>query len=130
MKIRNNAGAFTVAFGALVLAACASVPPPSDALQAADIAITNAEKDKAGEFAPVELKSAHDKIASAREIVAKKPDSKEMSKARNLADEAQADAELASARTREGRADAVNMELQKNIDTLRMELQRSTGNKS
>jgi len=130
MNLKTHVGSSALALGIFALGACATVPPPTDALQAADIAIANAEKDKASEFAPAELKSAHDKIASARELVAKDPTLKNVTQARSLADEAQADAELASARTRSGRAEAVNAELQKNIDTLRMETQRNTGNKS
>lgn len=130
MNIKTHAGLFTIALGALMLAACASVPLPNDALQAADIAIANAETEKAADFAPAELKAAHDKMAAARDLVAKDPTEKDVAQARKLADEAQADAELASARTRDGHAQAVNAELQKNIDTLNQELQRNTGNQS
>lgn len=131
MNMKLRTAPWAIALGTLALAACASVPPPpNDALQAADIAIANAEKERAAEFASAELKSAHDKIAAARELVAKDPAEKDMTRARQLADEAQADAELASARTRDGRAEAVNAELQKNIDTLRQELQRNTGKTS
>lgn len=128
MKIEAMTGPLAAVFGALAITACASTPmPPSASFQAADIAIANADKEKASEFAPVEVKSAHDKIAAARATIAQDPDEADMIRARRLADEAQADAELASARARQARAAAINTELQKNNDTLREELQRSGG---
>lgn len=112
----------------LALSACASAPPlPNDALQAAEIAIATADGDKAAEFAPVEMKSAREHLGSARAAIAKDPEEKDVVLARRLANEAQADAELASARARNARAAAVNIELKKNIDTLREELRRSGG---
>ncbi len=113
---------------ALALSACAASPPlPNDALQAADIAIATADGEKAAEFAPVELKAARDHLAGARAALGKDPSEKDVIRSRRLADAAQADAELASARARNARASAVNVELQKNIDTLREELRRSGG---
>lgn len=118
------------ASGLMLLASggCASTPlPPTDAFQAADIAITNADQDKAAEFAPVELKSARERIVAARAAVGRDPEPRDIERARQLANEAQADAELASARTRSARAEAVNAELRKNIETLKLELQRKSG---
>lgn len=112
----------------LAVGGCASAPlPPSDAFQAADIAITTADQEKAAEFAPVELKSAREKIVAARAAIGRDPEPRDVLRARQLADEAQADAELASARARSVRAEAVNAELRKNIETLRLELQRKSG---
>lgn len=107
---------------------CASVSrAPTDAFQAADIAITNADKEQASDFAPNELISARSKIAAAKAAVDKNPREDEIVRARRLAEQAQSDAEFASARARDGRAQAVNAELQKNNDTLREELQRISG---
>lgn len=117
-----------VSVAALSLSACASSPePPTDAFQAADIAIANAEKEQAAQFAPVEMKSAHEKISAARAEVADDPGRDEVMAARWMAEEARVDAELASAQARLGRAEAVNAELQKNLDTLTQELQRAPG---
>src|ERR1700746_2804184 len=49
----------------LVLAACASTPPPTASLQAAHQAISNAERAEAGHYAPAELNEARSKLASA-----------------------------------------------------------------
>jgi Domain of unknown function (DUF4398) len=137
MKIKPNpdrpraltlAGCAFIAVGMLASVGCASVSRvPSDAFQAADIAITNADKEQASDFAPNELALARSKIAAAKAAVDKNPREKDIVKARQLAEQARSDAELASARARDGRAQAVNAELQKNNDTLREELQRNSG---
>jgi hypothetical protein len=107
---------------------CAAAPrAPNDAFQAADIAIANAEKEQAADFAPSELIAARNKMAIARTAVAKNPREKDLLRARRLAEAAQSDAEFASARARDGRAQAVNADLQKNNQTLREELQRNSG---
>ena len=109
------------------LAACASLPPPpTDALQAADIAMTNAETDHAADYAPLEMRTAHEKLSAAR-ADAQQPDGPQFAQARPLADEARADADLASAKAHLAKAEAVNQELQKNSNTLRQELQRGSG---
>lgn len=113
--------------GALVLAACAAAPPaPVEALQAADIAIANAEKDHAADYAPLEMRTAHEKLTAAR-ASAQQPDEQRVAQARQLADEARADADLASAKAQLGKAESVNQELKKNSNTLRQETQRGSG---
>ncbi|MDR3417045.1 MAG: DUF4398 domain-containing protein [Nevskia sp.] len=113
--------------GALALAACASVPqPPTAALQAADTAIATAESDHAADYAPLEMRTAREKLAAAR-ADAEQPDDQRVMQSRQLADEARVDAELASAKAHLAKADAVNQELQKNNNTLRQETQRSPG---
>lgn len=123
----RSASVATLAF-ALLASGCAGITrAPVDAFQAADIAIANAEKDQASDFAPNELIAARAKIANARTLVAKNPREKDVLRARQLAEAAQSDAEYASARARDGQAQAVNADLQKNNQTLREELQRTTG---
>lgn len=56
--------------GALVLGACASMPPPTASLQAAHQAIAGAEQAEAGRYAPAELGEARAKLASADTAVA------------------------------------------------------------
>ena len=127
-KLITAAGCALIAASMLMTSGCASVSRvPSDAFQAADIAITNADKEQAADFAPNELASARSKIASAKAAVDDNPREKDIVRARQLAEQAHSDAELASARARDGRAQAVNAELQKNNDILRGELQRTSG---
>ena len=67
---RRVFGAGVLAFSLFASVGCASVSrAPTDAFQAADIAIANAEKEEASEFAPNELISARNKIAAAKAAV-------------------------------------------------------------
>ena len=118
---------FLIAGGVLALAACASAPqPPLDALQAADISVANADKEHGAEYAPLEMRTAHEKLAAAH-ASAQKPDENDMTQSRRLADEARADADLATSKARLGKANAVNQEMQKSGKALRQETQRNTG---
>ena len=110
--------------GLLLLGACASTPlPPTQQLQAAELAINNAEQARVADFAAEDLNRAREKLAAANAAVQQE----EMVNAAYLADEARVSAELASARTEMLKARAVNEEMQKSIDTLKQELLRNTG---
>lgn len=111
------------AAGLLALAACASTPPPPlQALQAAEIAISSAEQARVVDYAVLELTQARDKLAAARIAVL----DEEMLLAERLADESRVSAELATARTEMLKAQAINRDMQESIDTLRQEMQRNT----
>ncbi|PKM14421.1 MAG: hypothetical protein CVV12_14095 [Gammaproteobacteria bacterium HGW-Gammaproteobacteria-2] len=108
--------------GLLVLAGCATTPPaPDQALQAAEMAIGNAERDRAPEFAAAEMSGARAKLAAARDAAR----NEQMVQARRLAEQSLADAELASAKAEVAQATAVNDEMQKSIDALQQEMQRN-----
>jgi hypothetical protein len=109
---------------AMVLAACASTPPaPTAALDAAQIAISNAEKAEAGQYAAGQLAEARDRLSSANSAVA----ANHMIVAERLANESRAEAELASAATAAVKAQAVNAQMQRSNQNLKDELQRNTG---
>jgi hypothetical protein len=116
---------FAVAFtGALLLAACASTPPaPTSSLEAATQAIAAAERAEAGQHSAGELASARAKLASANAAVTEE----EMVAAGRLADEARAEAELASAKTAAVKAVAVNDEMKSSTAALIQEMQRNAG---
>lgn len=115
-----GAAGLTTAF--VLVAACASTPvPPVAALDAAKVAILNAEKSDAGHFAGAELGEAREKLASADTAVSKK----EMLKAEQLAQQSRVQAELASARTAAAKAEAVNEELKRGAAALTEEMQRA-----
>jgi hypothetical protein len=117
-----------IAGGAATLAACATAPqPPTDAFQAADISISNAEKDHAADAAPLEMRTAREKLSAARTAGAVDSDEQHMLQSRRLADEARVDAELAVAKSRLAKADAANLELQKDSNALHQEIQRGPG---
>ena len=113
--------------GVLMLAAsCASTPPaPTASLQAAQLAISNAERADASRYAPAELSEARTKLASADTAVKEQ----RMIMAERFAEESRAEAELASARTAAVKAKAVNHEMTRSTDTLVEEMQRSSGDK-
>jgi hypothetical protein len=110
----------------LVLVGCASTPPvPTANLQAAQLAISSAERVEAGQYAAGELSAARTKLASADGAVTEK----KMVLAAQFADEARAEAELASARTAVSKANAVNDEMKRGTGTLVEEMKRGTGDK-
>ncbi len=109
-----------MAFGA----ACASTPPAPDAsLQAAQQAITAAERIDAGHSAPGELGEARSKLAEANVAVK----AGHMASAERLALESRAAAELASAKTASVKALAVNTEMKTSNAALLEELNRKGG---
>jgi hypothetical protein len=106
------------------LAGCASTPPaPTAALDAAHLAISNAERADAGQYAAGELAEARDKLSSANTAVA----GKHMIVAERLANESRTEAELALATTADIKAQGVNAQLERSNGTLNEELQRNAG---
>lgn len=107
--------------GLLILAACASAPlAPTEALQAAEMAVANAEQARVGEFAALELSEAREKLAAARSAVARE----DMVTAAYLADESRASAEFASAKADAAKARQINQEFRQSTEVLRQEMQR------
>jgi len=109
--------------GVLILVACASTPPPTASLQAAHQAISNAERAEAGHYASAELGEARSKLASADTAVSEQ----KMTMAEQFADESRVEAQLASAKTVDAKAKAVNDETTRNTGTLIDEMQRKSG---
>lgn len=112
--------------GVLMFAACASTPPaPTASLQAAQLAISNAERADASRYAGGELSEARTKLASADTAVKEQ----RMTIAERFAEESRAEAELASAKTAAVKAKAVNDEMTHSTVTLLEEMQRGSGDK-
>jgi len=110
--------------GVLVLSACASTPPtPSASLQEARKAIATAEQADAGRYAPGDLRDARANLEAADTAV----NAKSMITARRFAEESTADAELATAKTADIKANAVNNEMKRSTATLIEEMQRRSG---
>jgi len=123
---RDSRRRLRIAVPAILLftAACASTPPiPSASLQAAQQSIANAERVEAGTHSAAELSEARKKLAAAQSAV----ESKDMLAAEWLADEARAEAELATAKTGATKANAVNADIERSNATLVEEMQRKTG---
>jgi len=109
--------------GALMLiAACASTPPaPDSALDAAKVAISNAERADANRYAGAELGEARQKLALAESAVREES----MILAEQLAQQSRVQAELASARTAAAKAAEVNKEMERGADALTEEMERA-----
>lgn len=106
----------------LLVGACASTPPaPDSALDAARVAISNAEKSEAGRYASAELGEARERLALADNAVR----DENMVAAERFAQESQVEAELASARTAAAKAKSVNDEMERGADALSEEMQRA-----
>lgn len=113
-----------LAVSGTLLSACSSPPKaPDQALQAAELAIATAEQARVADYASPELGEARNKLTAARTAVAKE----EMTTAARLAEQARADAELAIAKAEAAKAQAINDELGKSVNTLEQELQRNSG---
>jgi len=117
---------FRIALPALLLfagAAIAAPPIPTTNLQAAQLAIANAERVDAATHAGVELGEARGKLAAAQSAVQEK----KMVVAQQYADEARAEAELAAAKAGAVKALAANEDIKRGTATLIEEMQRKSG---
>jgi uncharacterized protein DUF4398 len=86
----------------LALAGCATVPPPDGSMNFAQTQLQMARDAGAADYAPVDLGFAQDKFQQAQAAMA----ARKYADAANLAEESQADAELARAKARLGAARA------------------------
>jgi hypothetical protein len=110
--------------GVLALSACASTPPaPKAQIEAAQLAIANAEQAGAGTHAAGELSEARAKLASANTAV----QAEKMLVAAQYAEQSQVEAQLATARATSIKAQAVNTEMQRSTGALVDEMQRVEG---
>jgi hypothetical protein len=107
--------------GALLLAACASTPPPVVALSEAKQAIAAADQAHIADASSPELT----KLAAANAAV----QAKNMAQGERLAQESRVDAELAFALSGAQKNQAVNDEMLHSTQTLSDEMQRNTGTK-
>lgn len=105
----------------LLFTACASsVPAPTEQMAAAQAAVTSAASAGAADLAPTELRTARDKLAQANGAVT----DEHHAYATRLAREAQADANLAEAKTRHAKARKTAGDLGEGNRVLREELER------
>jgi hypothetical protein len=113
---------FCVTLAALV-AGCASSPRPTAELTRAHTLIDQAEQSGAQQYAPADLKSARDKTGAAEAAA----DKRDTVAAQRLATEAALDAQLATARAEDAKAQRSARELNDSLDTLRSESARKAG---
>ena len=84
----------------IVLGACASAPVPTEKLAVAEAAVQRANTTSTSESAPGELQIALAKLASARQAV----NDKDYERARQLAEQAEVDAQVAELRAQSTRS--------------------------
>lgn len=109
--------------GAVIfMAGCASTPAPTAQMAVSRAAVTEANNAGSNEFAPVQLKSAMDKMAAAERAMT----DKDYVLARQLAEQAQVDAQLASAAARTAKAKKAADAVQEDGRVLRQEINRKT----
>jgi hypothetical protein len=109
--------------GALALGACASMPPPTSNMQAAHQAIAGAEQAEAARYAPAELSEARAKLAAADTAVS----AQRMTMAARLAEESRAEAEFATSKSAQVKAETANDDMKRSTRILINEMQRSSG---
>lgn len=97
---------------------------PRDQLTMARTLVEQADKSDAQRYAPADLQRAHDELSSAEKAV----NDRRYEDARRYAENAQVDADLASARASSGEAQRAAHEVNRSIDTLKQESDRRTSN--
>lgn len=105
---------------ACALGACATTPPPRAQMAVSEKSVHDAIAAEAPRYAPVALRSAQDKLDAARVAM----NDADYAKAERLAEEAQADADLAATRARSVKAQRAAGEVQDGVRALRGEVPR------
>jgi len=106
----------------LLITGCASIPAPTSQIAVSKAAITNANSAGGNEFAPLPFNAAMDKMDAAERAMT----AQDYLRARNLAEEAQVDAQLATVTARAAKAQKAVGQLQDDNRVLRQEIDRKT----
>lgn len=107
---------------AAVIAGCATVQPPTAQLEVAKVAVTTAASAGGNEFASAEMQAAQDKLNRAVQAMTEK----DYKKAQVLAEQAQADAQLATAKAASAKAQKAAETVHEDSHVLRKELDRKS----
>lgn len=113
---------------AIFMAGCASTPAttsisaPTEQMAISKAALNNARSAGGNEFAPLQFKSAMEKMEWAERAMGEK----DYARARLLAEEVQVDAELAAAAARSAKAQKAADAVQEGNRVLRQEIDRKT----
>ena len=103
--------------GVIGLNGCSAGRPPTTELAQATLAVQEADKSKAPQYAPAELHTARQELESAQQALREK----DYTKARRLAERALVDAQLAAAKAETEQARQAATALQRSIESLRQE---------
>jgi hypothetical protein len=107
---------------ALFAAGCASLPAPTEQMAVSKAAVNSASSAGGNEFAPVALRAAMEKMDAAELAMTRE----DYLMARQLAEQAQVDAQLAASTARAAKAQKAANELHEGNRVLRKELNRVT----
>jgi len=105
---------------AFFIASCAGIPAPTEQMAVSKVAVSNATSAGGNEFAPLQLKSAMEKMDGAERAMA----AENYLQARQLAEQAQVDAQLAATTARSAKAQKAAGALQEDNRVLRQEIDR------
>jgi len=107
---------------AVLIAGCASAPAPVIQMAVSRAAVSNANSSGANEFAPVQYKSATDKMNAAEQAMT----AENFALALELAEQAEVDAKLATATARSVKAQKAADAVQEDSRVLHKEIDRNT----
>jgi hypothetical protein len=105
---------------AVFIAGCAGTPP-TEQMAVSKVAVTTATSAGGNEFAPLPLRSAMEKMDAAEQAMSEE----DYPLARQLAEQAQVDAQLAAATARTAKAQKAATALQEDNRVLRKEIDRN-----
>ena len=116
---------FLLLCGVVGLSGCAGRPPAAtlERLSQADLAVQQADKSKAPEYASLELYTAKEQLASAQQAMQRK----DYGEARRLAERALVNAQLAETMAQAAQTSQHATELRHSIEALRREADRQAG---
>lgn len=112
----------TAAAAIVLMAGCASTSAPTEQMAVSRAAVSNAMGAGGNQFAPVQIKSALDKMDAAEQAMA----AKDYELALRLAEQAEVDAKLAAEMARSAKAQQAAAALQDDIRVLRQEIDRQS----
>ncbi|MDZ7805336.1 DUF4398 domain-containing protein [Thiohalophilus sp.] len=104
------------------VAGCASTPVPTEQIAVSKAAVTSATRSGGNEYAPMELRSATEKLTRAEQAMAEE----NYALAKRLAEQAQVDARLAETKAGLARAQKALQDAEQSNRVLREELNRTT----
>lgn len=114
--------AVLLAGAAALVAACASLPPPTELMAVTRAAVTHAATQGGHEAAPAEMRLARDKLERAQAAMR----AEDYAAARRLATEAQVDAQLAEAKAQADKSKKAAAVVGDDSRALRQELDRKS----
>lgn len=121
-KPHQKLATLCIAAATLLLSSCASTPAPMEQIAVSKAALTSATSAGGNEYAPVQMKSAMDKLDAAQRALT----ANDYPAAKQLAEESLIDSRLAAATARSAKAEKAANALQEDKRVLQQELDRKT----